>query len=179
MEKRLAFRYGRVLVAVRVLWVAMLGVFSAVAVALFPSIAPAYLALLVGVFGVVFLVLCVSPLLTDHWLTRSRLILRQGWYFRVAIPFAEIASVRPLADPVPGRIPLGIHRPLGRPILFVTAGRTGLIEIRLERPRRFLQALGLLASDIVFDVMDARGFLDAFEERRRLFAPVEAEGPHA
>lgn len=179
MESRLAFAYGRALVAMRIVWLAVIVVLSAVALTFFPPIAAEYLALLGGVFGAFFLFLCVSPLLTDHWLTRSRLILRQGWYFRTAIRFAEIASIRPVPDLIPGRVPLGVHRPLGRPTLFVTGGRTGLIEVRLARPRRFFQALGFLASEIVFDVADVQAFLDAFEERRRLFAPVETEGSDA
>lgn len=175
MEKRLAFRTGRALVVVRLLTFALLALLIALALTLFPPVAPEYLILIGVTFAAGFVLFCLSLFFTEHWLTRSRLILRQGWYFRAVIPFGEIDSVRAGEELGRHRIPLGVHRPLGRAALYVTGGRTGLVEVRLLRPRRFLQAFGLLASEIVFDVTDPRGFLSAFEERHRLFAPVQAD----
>jgi len=74
---------------------------------------------------------------------------------------------------------LGIHRPLGQPALFVTGGRTGLVSVRLRRPRKFWQAFGLSATEIIFDVTDREGFLAAFNERRASFPPVQADRAHA
>ena len=121
----------------------------------------------------------VSPLLTEHWLTRSRLILRQGWYFRAVIPFSDIESISAADDAGRTHVPLGIHRPLGQPALFVTGGRTNLVSLRLRRPRRFWQAFGLVATEIIFDVEGRDGFLAAFEERRSSLAPVQTHGPDA
>src|SRR5205814_2305290 len=120
-----------------------------------------------------------SPLLTEHWMTRSRLILRQGWYFRAVIPFSDIESIVRSEEASRTRVPLGIHRPLGQPALFVTGGRTNLISVRLRRPRKFWQAFGLTATEIIFDVDDPEGFLRAFEERRTSLPPVQAHSAGA
>jgi len=174
MEKRLAFPHGRTLLAVRLAYVAPVVALLVVALAVLPPLPPAPLAAVVAVVAAYIVLFVLSPLGTEHWLTRSRLILRQGLYFRAIVPIAEIETIEPAEIHIL-RVPLGIHRPLSQPALFVTGGRSGLIRIRLVAPRRFWQAFGLLAREIVFDVDDPRRFLDAFEERRRLFAPVEPD----
>src|SRR3990170_4166766 len=70
---------------------------------------------------------------------------------------------------------VGIPRPFLRPVLYGAGGRQGPLVRRLRRPRRFWQAFGLMATEIVFDVDERTRFLDAFEERRRLLSPVEPE----
>ncbi|HKZ99681.1 MAG TPA: hypothetical protein VJ326_08850 [Thermoplasmata archaeon] len=174
VERRLAFAYGRTLVWARLLLIGESAGLVAFLLVLFGNVPLPYVAILAGVHGVAFVVYGVSPLFTQHWLTRSRIVLRQGWYFRASIPFSAIESIAP-ADPEPRRVPLGIHRRLGRSALYVTAGLTGLVEIRLSEPRRFFQAFGLAATSLVFDVTDRAAFLEAFEARRRLLAPVQAE----
>ena len=93
--KRLAFAYGRALVVSRLfVWLVLTGLvvivvvntpdFPVLTVAILGAVLAAYVALLV-----------LSPLLTQHWLTRSRLILRQGWYFRCVIPLADAESMGP------------------------------------------------------------------------------------
>ncbi len=175
MEKRLVFPYGRALVLSRTVaygaGIALIAVF----LALSSSTPAGPEALFLGALALLFVVFAISPLLTSHWLTRSRLVLRQGWYFRTILPLAELTSVTSADESTPGRAPLGIHRPLGQAALYVTGGRTGLVIARLEHPRRFLQAFGLPAEEIIFDVTDRAGFLAAVEERRRLLAPVQAD----
>ncbi len=174
MEKRLAFAYGRTLVAFRAMYFlilfAMVGLLAGLSL---PSLSLVAFGAVVAVAALLF---AVSPLLTEHWLTRSRLILRQGWYFRAILPLSEIQTIEPAEVGGPA---LGIHRPLGQRTLYVTGGRTGLLVARLAEPRRFWQSFGLAASEIVFDVTDRVGFLRAFEERRSLLPPVEAEGADA
>ena len=179
MEKRLAFGCGRALALSRILLFALgFGAVGAFLV-LFPAASLLPIALLAAVLAVGAVLFAVSPLLTQHWLTRSRLILRQGWYFRAILPLAEIESASASEETKAAQVPLGIHRPLGRPVLFVTAGRSGLIVLRLARPRRFWQAFGLAAEEIVFDVTDPTGFLAGLEERLSLLPPVEADRAHA
>lgn len=175
MEKRLAFAYGHALVLSRIVLFAITFALVAALIALAPNfpVLPAALALAVLAFAT--LLFAISPLLTEHWLTRSRLILRQGWYFRVVLPLSGIVSLRAADETTPLRAPLGIHRPLGQPTLYVTGGRTGLIIAKLEEPRRFWSSFGLEATELVFDVDDREGFLRAYEERRRLLAPVQAD----
>jgi hypothetical protein len=175
MEKRLTFPYGRTLALIRLVWF----VFGFALVALFLAFAGSLPVLPLVAFLVFLaaatLLFAVSPVLTEHWLTRSRLILRQGWYFRVTLPMADIISLAAADETMPLRVPLGIHRPLGQPTLYVTGGRTGLVLVRLGRPRRFWSSFGLEATEIVFDVDDRAAFLRAYEERRSLLAPVQAD----
>ncbi len=174
MEKRLAYAYGRALALYRLtlflIVFALVGIFVAFA----PPIPVVPLAVFLGFLAAGTLLFALSPLFTEHWLTRSRLILRQGWYFHVAIPLSEIVSLSAAEEGAPLRAPLGIHRLLGQPTLYVMGGRTGLLRARLDHPRRFWSSFGLEATEIVFDVDDAFAFLKAYEERRGLLAPVEA-----
>src|SRR6266516_5900881 len=88
VEKRLSFPYGRTLVVGRFFALVSLIVLIAVAVAFLPSLSIGPVAFLAAILAVYFVLFAVSPLLTEHWVTRSRLILRQGWYFRTVIPFS-------------------------------------------------------------------------------------------
>ncbi len=172
MDKRLTFPYGRALVLVRVAYYGTALAFIVAILALGPDLPAAPLALFAALLAAILFVYALSPAWTAHWLTRSRLILRQGWYFRVVLPLSEIESLEPVEQDNPLRAPLGIHRPLGQPTLYVTGGRAGLVVVRMYELRRFWQAFGLTASEIVFDVADRAAFLAAYEERRRLLAPV-------
>ena len=174
MPKRLAFAYGRAQVIGRTLMVVVFVAILVVLLAASPSFPVLTVALIGAVLAGYFLLFAVSPLLTEHWITRSRLILRQGWYFRAVIPFADIESISAADDTVRGRVPLGIHRPTGHPTLFVTGGRTNLVSVRLRRPRRFWQAFGLSATEIIFDVNDRDRLLAAVGERQGSLAPVQA-----
>lgn len=179
MEKRLAYAYGSILALTRVLIFVLAFAFVGVFVALAPSIPLLPLALFLAFLVAATLLFAISPLLTQHWLTRSRLILRQGWYFHVALPMSEIVSITPAEETTPLRVPLGIHRLLGQPTLYVTGGRSGLLLVRLSQPRRFWSSFGLSATEIIFDVADRPGFLHAFEERRGLLAPVQSDRARA
>lgn len=173
--KRVGFAYGRTFLIGRLLLIIGLATLSVVTIAItpsFPALTAAALSAILIIYGVVFV---LSPLLTEHWITRSRIILRQGWYFRAIIPFSEIEALRPVDDAARSRVPLGIHRPMGQPSLFVTGSRTGLVSIRLRRPRRFWQSFGLFATELLFDVRDRDAFLAGYEERRGSLPPVQAE----
>jgi len=175
MDKRLAYSYGRALALSRLALFAFAFVLVGLLFAVAPFLPLASAALVLGVLAVATILFGISPLLTQHWLTRSRLILRQGWYFRIILPFSDIVSLTAADDMTPFRAPLGIHRPLGQATLFVTGGRSGLVVARLARPRRFWSSFGLEAVQIVFDVDDRDGILRAYEERRNLLPPVEPD----
>ncbi len=180
VEKRIVFGYGRTLVLGRAVLLAAISVIIGVFFAVFTSAPPLLpLLLLASALGVYALLFTASPLLTEHWITRSRLILRQGWYFRAVVRFSEIEAVSSASDVERQRVPLGINRPFGQPVLFVTGGRTNLVACRLREPRRFWQAFGLSAREIVFDVDDRTRFLAAFGERQRLLPPVQPDRAHA
>ncbi len=175
MEKRLAYAYGRALALSRMVLFAIVFALVGILLAFAPSIPLLPLAVFLGFLVFAALLFGVSPLLTQHWLTRSRLVLRQGWYFRVSLPLSEVVSFA-RADPAgPLRSPLGLHRPLGQPTLYITGGRTGLVLARLAHPRRFWSSFGLAATELVFDVDDREGFLRATQERMGLLAPVQPD----
>ena len=179
VAKRLTFPDGRTHLIGRILLLIGMTALLLVGVALSPEVPWLTVAAIAAILVAYLILFTVSPLLTEHWLTRSRVILRQGWYFRAMIPFSEIESISAADDAGRTQVPLGIHRPLGQPALFVTGGRTNLVALRLRHPRRFWQAFGLFASEIIFDVGDRDGFLAAFEERRSSLPPVQADGPDA
>ena len=179
MEKRLTFAYGRALIVSRFMVLGALVVSASVGIAVLPPLSPGLVAVPAALLAVYFLLFAVSPLLTDHWLTRSRLVLRQGWYFRVVLPLSDVEDIQLVDHASPGQIPLGIHRPLGRSVLYATGARTGLVSVRLRSPRRFWQSFGLPATEIVFDVRQPTQLIEAIEERRRLLAPVEPDRPDA
>jgi hypothetical protein len=179
VAKRLTFAYGRTYLIGRIVLLIGMTALLVVGIALSSSVPWLTVAAITAVLTAYLVLFTVSPLLTEHWLTRSRLILRQGWYFRAVIPFSEIESISAADDAGRTQVPLGIHRPLGQPALFVTGGRMNLVVLRLRHPRRFWQAFGLFASEIIFDVGNRDGFLAAFEERRSSLPPVQADGPDA
>lgn len=179
MEKRLGFAYGRALALSRMLLFVIAFGLVGVFLVFTPSVPLVPLVVFLVFLFAATVLFAISPLLTEHWLTRSRLVLRQGWYFHVSLPLAGIVSLSPADESTPARTPLGIHRPLGRATLYITGGRTGLLLVRLRRPRRFWSSFGLEATELVFDVADREGFLRAYEERRGLLAPVEANRPNA
>ena len=128
---------------------------------------------LAGVAGVLFAYLFVvglSPMLTKHTLTRSRIILRQGWYFRCIIPFSDAEAI----GPFDGEPKYGLRLSPSRGLLFVVGGRNNLVSVRLKKPRRFPQVLFLTASEIVFDVDDREAFLAAVTERKIAGKPLPA-----
>ncbi len=179
MEKRLAYAYGRALVLSRIVYFLIAFALVGALLVLAPSFPAVPAAAFLGALLVAFLLFAVSPLLTQRWLTRSRLILRQGWYFRAIIPFSDIVGLEAPQDASIVRVAPGIHRPLGQPTLYVTGGRAGLLVVRLSHPRRFWSSFGLAADQIVFDVDDPIGFLRAYTERRTLLPPVQADRPNA
>ena len=113
----------------------------------------------------------LSPLFTVHWLTTTRLIVRQGWYFRAVFPLRGIESVSKFE----GHVPLGIRASISRQRLYVTGSQVGLVSVKLRVPRRFWAVLGMSADEIVFDVDSPDAFLEAFGARKDSLAPVEPE----
>lgn len=124
-----------------------------------------------GVLVAYLFVVGLSPMLTKHTLTRSRIILRQGWYFRCVLPFSDAESI----GPFDGEPKYGLRLSPSRGILFVVGGgRNNLISVRLREPRRFAQALFFTAQEIVFDVDDREAFLAAVTERKTAGKPLAA-----
>jgi hypothetical protein len=129
----------------------------------------AWLAGFVVLFVLFIVIWGISPLLTNHWLTTTRLILRQGWYFRGTFTLREIESVAKLD----GDAPLGLRAQITTRRLYVTGSKVGLLMLKLRGPRRFWAVLGAEAEEIVFDVDSPDAFLESFGGRMASLAPIE------
>ena len=170
-RKRMEFPYGHGFFLQRLLLFTILVVFALVVLA-FQLAAPAAWVGALGIaLGVFVWVWGITPLFTNHWLTTTRLILRQGWYFRAAFPLREIESLEKFT----GDVPLGLRARIGKRRLYVTGSRVGLLSIKLRTPRRFWAVLWAQADEIVFDVDSPDAFLEGFGGRKSSLAPVQAE----
>lgn len=168
--ERQTFAYGYTYFLLRALGTLIVAAAALLFLGLETIAPPAAIAAVAAVLVLYVVVFAVSPLLTRHTLTRSRLILRQGWYFRAVVPLAEAEAV----GPFDGEPKYGLRITLGRRRLFVVGSSHDLVSVRLREPRRFPQALFMRAAEIVFDVHDRDGFLAAVEERVASGAPLPA-----
>lgn len=159
--ERQEFGYARSYFYVRALGLLALCTFVVFFLAV-QTVTPAEWLAVIGAILVAYIVIVgLSPLLTKHVLLRSRLILRQGWYFRTIIPLDATESIGPW-DGDPKR---GLRISSARHILYVVGSGENLVSIRLREARRFPQVLFLRAKEIVFDVDDRDAFLTAIEGR--------------
>lgn len=170
-ERRLEFEYGRAVFVQKGLLLLALWVLATILLASLSTVYILWSALLSAAIAAYALVFGLSPLLTNHWLTRSRLILRQGWYFRAILPLREVRSVRAFD----GDAKVGLRGDLGGRTIYVTGSKVGLVALELVAPRRFWQILFLPADRVVFDVAARDRFLAAVGERSALLAPVQAD----
>jgi len=169
VSRRKEFAFGRSFFLQRLLLFSALVAGTLVVLGLQFAAPGAWIAAFGVLFGVFIVVWGISPLLTTHWLTTSRLVLRQGWYFRAAIPMREIESVSRFE----GDAPLGLRAPLGQRRLYATGSKVGLLSLKLHQPRRFWAVLGVEVDEIVFDVESPDQFLEALGGRQASLAPVE------
>lgn len=131
---------------------------------------PFWLGVLGALLAAYLVVVGLSPLLAHHTLLRSRLVLRQGWYFRAVVPFSDVEEI----GPWDGEPKYGLRIGLFRRTLFVVGSGEGLVSVRLLTPRRFPAVLFLAAREIVFDVGDRESFLAAVSDREASGEPLPA-----
>lgn len=128
-----------------------------------------YMAIIVTMEVITFIVLGVSPLLTTHEIGDRMLVLRQGWYFRAQLPISDIKSVTRVQR---GPARTGVFFRLLSSTLYVTSRRHDLIELHLKGKRPFGFALGKKADRVVFDVKDTNEMLGILESALS-FTPVD------
>jgi hypothetical protein len=168
--ERQTFRYGLNFFYLRALLLVALCAFILAFLATQTTTPSGWLGLIAGVLIVYLLIVGLSPLLTKHELLRSRVILRQGWYFRAVIPLDAADEIGPWdAEPK-----YGLRITLARRTLYVVGSATELVSIRLQTPRRFSQVLFLTAREIVFDVDNRERFLAAVRGRKTEGPPLHA-----
>ena len=173
--RRVEFGYGHSVFFQRALLLLGIWIVATVLLASAAGFAVVWVVLASAAIGAYALVFGLSPLLTRHWLTRSRLILRQGWYFRAILPLRGLRSIAPYD----GDARVGLRGDIARRTLFVTGSRVGLVAAEFRTPRRFWQVLFAIADRVVFDVDGRDRFLEEAVARNPSFAPVKADRPDA
>ena len=169
MEPR-AVRYSRTFFYLRALLLLILFAAVILFLALQTLTPAAWVGLLAALLAAYLIVVGLSPLLTSHTLTQSRLILRQGWYFRAVVPFGDVESI----GPYDGALKYGLRLSLAKRILFVVGSAQNLVAVRLREPRRLPQILFMRAEEVVFDVDNRDAFLAEVEERHAMPEPLPA-----
>ncbi len=123
-----------------------------------------WLSMFFALFFLFLLVFGISPLLTNHRMTKRRLIIRQGWYFKIVIPVKNIEDVVRLET---GK--LGLKGAIGQPILYVTSSDHNLISIILRDPMKLTYILGRKVENVVLNVENEERFIRELTERIRSF----------
>jgi len=114
------------------------------------------------VSSLVVLVIGISPLLTDHSLDETDLMLRQGWYFRARIQIREIKKVEVVDN---GPMRTGVFFDILGTALYVTTQRHDLLLVQLKGRKRFSMAWWKRADHIYFDTLDKTIFLKQMAQR--------------
>ncbi|MFQ6128781.1 MAG: hypothetical protein ACE5QW_07770 [Thermoplasmata archaeon] len=117
----------------------------------------------------------VSPLLTNHWVTLTRLVLRQGLYFKVSIPYTDIESIETTNEAAK----YGVRSSWLKEKVYIATSQRGLVSIRLRNPIRFFLILGKSARELIVSVNEHEKFVDAVRERMELLPPVESNRAYA
>ena len=164
------FRYGRAFFYQRAVLLAALFAVLLAFLSFQTSTPAAWLSLIAAILFTYLVVVGLTPLLTHHTLTRSRILLRQGWYFRAVIPLADAESIGPW-DREPK---YGLRLSLSQNTLYVVGSAHSLVSVRLREPKRFPLVLFLKAREVVFDVDDRDAFLAAVEGRMAAPSPLPA-----
>lgn len=113
-------------------------------------------------FFIPLIIFGISPLLTSHRLTKRRLIIRQGWYFKAVLAVKNIEEVVPVDF---GKV--GIKSTPGRPTLYVTTSDTNLISIRLKDWTFTMYVWGKKVDEFVINVENRNRFIEELSERIR------------
>jgi hypothetical protein len=104
---------------------------------------------------VMLLVLGISPLLTDHALTRRRLIIRQGWHFKIEIMLSNIKSVEANEEGLKG-----FASAKEKDALYVTSSKFDQVSIKLKKSVRLIYALGKLIDEVIICVENRNAFIE-------------------
>ena len=120
---------------------------------------PGWLLLFFGIFIAMLLVLGISPLLTSHTLTSSRLIIRQGWHIKIEIMLRNIEEIEPMEGGLKGFVSAP-----GRNALYVTSTKYDQVSITLRKPMRLAFALGKLVDEVIICVENRNRFVEDLRE---------------
>jgi hypothetical protein len=132
-------------------------------------------ALVLAMLIVYMIVVGISPLFTSHWVTLARLVLRQGLYFKVSIPYSDIESVEQTNEVAK----YGVRASWMKNKVFVTTSQHGLVLMKLRKPIRLLLVLGRSANELIVSVDEPERFVEAVRERMELLPPVETDRTYA
>ncbi|MCJ2556353.1 MAG: hypothetical protein LN415_04510 [Candidatus Thermoplasmatota archaeon] len=173
-SRRLDFTYPKGYLVLRLILVLMVVGLVLMLVSLFPVFG-AWSVLLIVMLAVYLIVVGVSPFFTNHWVTLAMLVLRQGLYFKVSIPYAEIESIGMTNEVAK----YGVKSSWVKDKVFIATSQHGLVSIRLRNPIRFLLVLGKSATELIVSVDEPERFVYAVRERMGLLPPVESDRAYA
>ena len=168
------FSYPKAFLFLRLILILMIIAFLLMLMSML-SIFGAWSALLLALLLIYLIVVGISPFFTNHWVTLARLVLRQGLYFKVSIPYTEIESVGTTNEVAK----YGVKSSWVKDKLFIATSQHGLVSIRLRNPIRFLLVLGKSATELVVSVDEPETFVNAVRERMGLLPPVESDRAYA
>ncbi|MCK4455746.1 MAG: hypothetical protein KAU99_05305 [Thermoplasmata archaeon] len=168
------FSYPKAFLFLRLILILMIIAFLLMLMSMF-SIFGAWSAFLIVLLLIYLIVVGISPFFTNHWVTLARLVLRQGLYFKVSIPYTEIESVGTTNEVAK----YGVKSSWVKDKLFIATSQHGLVSIRLRNPIRFLLVLGKSATELVVSVDEPETFVNAVRERMGLLPPVESDRAYA
>ncbi|MGQ9583603.1 MAG: hypothetical protein ACUVV6_08860 [Thermoplasmatota archaeon] len=100
----------------------------------------------------------LSPLGTKHSVTGKAVVLRQGWFFTLMIPFSNLARVRAMDD-IPGGGGVRLRK-ADATLQILSSGR-GVVGMELREPMMFRRAAVEL---VLTDVEDREGFVSCLRE---------------
>ncbi|MFQ5910091.1 MAG: hypothetical protein ACE5IJ_05140 [Thermoplasmata archaeon] len=139
------------------------------------SIFGAWSVVLFAILSLYLVIVGISPFFTNHWVTLARLVLRQGLYFKVSIPYTEIESIQMTNEVAK----YGVKSSMVREKVYIATSQRGLVSIKLRNPIRFLLILGKSATELIVSVDEPEKFIQAVRERTGLLSPVEPDRAYA
>lgn len=171
---RLDFPYPKGFLYLRLVLILML-IFFLLMLSSFFSLIGFWSIFLLIVLLIYLVIVGLSPLFTNHWVTLTRLVLRQGLYFKVSIPYSEIESIQ-ITNEV---AKYGVRSSWVRDKVYIATSQRGLVSIRLKNPIRFLLVLGKSATELIISVEEPDKLIDAIEEKMELLPPVDSDRAYA
>jgi hypothetical protein len=123
-----------------------------------------FVVLAVIVLAIILTVLGVSPLLTAHEIRKNVLVLRQGWYFNMALRLENIAQAEEYDGKTYG-LSIKYQRKTGR--LYILAIDRRMVSIKLrEAIETKVVLMKRVIREVVIDVNDPGAFIKAVNKRR-------------
>ncbi len=150
------FDYEHILFFIRSVYISVLFISIIAIVAIsFPDML--YVGLFIVLYIIYLIMFGISPILTRHGISDDRMVLRQGFLFKIEIPWDDILKVE-RADAL--SLGYGVTPSLRKPIISMATSKSNSVKIKLKEARRFKSVMGKLADEIMIDVNEPDRFIE-------------------